>query len=89
MPREGSHQKGRRLLVESRLIVKAVTERHVSARCRGDGGEVYTLAADSAGWSYSCPARGTCSHLVALRLVVLQPLPMGTGPNGPTERNHR
>ena len=89
MPRENAHDKGRRYLTEGRLEIRAVTDRHISARCKGESGEIYTLAADSGGWSCSCPAVGRCSHQVALRLVVLQPLPMGTGPNGPTERNHR
>lgn len=49
---------------------------HAFASCRGDSGEVYTLAVDHRGWSCSCPAvTGACSHLVALRLCVLRPFP--------------
>lgn len=77
MPRENAHDKGRRLLTEGRLVVKAVSDKHISARCRGDSGEIYTLAADPHGWSCSCPAV-RCSHLVALQLVTLEP------PNGRT-----
>ena len=80
--RESAHDKGRRLLTEGRLVVKAVSDRHISARCRGDSGEIYTLAADAQGWTCSCPAV-RCSHLVALQLVTLRPWPMrGTGPEG-------
>ena len=42
--RESAHDKGRRLLVEGRLHVRAVTERHITATCRGDSGETYLLA---------------------------------------------
>ena len=89
MPRENAHDKGRRYLTEGRLEIRAVSERHIAARCRGDSGEIYTLAADAGGWTCSCPAYTTCSHLVALQLCTLKPLPMDTGPNGPAERNHR
>lgn len=88
MPRENAHDKGRRLLTEGRLVVTAVSERHVSARCRDDSGEIYTLAADHRGYSCSCPAIGQCSHLVALMLVTLKPLPTrGPGPNGQVGRH--
>ena len=87
--RESAFVKGRRMLTEGRLVVRAVSERHLSARCRGDSGEIYVLAADAQGYSCSCPALSTaCSHLIALKLCTLKPLPIGTGPNGP-ERNHR
>ena len=87
--RENAHDKGRRYLTEGRLEIRAVTQRHISARCKGESGEVYVLSADAGGWSCSCPAYSTCSHLVALQLCTLKPLPLdGTGPNGP-ERNHR
>jgi uncharacterized Zn finger protein len=73
--RESAFEKGRRYLVEGRLRIKAVDDRHIVAVCRGDSAEVYTLAGDHRSWSCSCPAVRDCSHLVALRLVVLKPLP--------------
>ena len=83
MPRENAHDKGRRYLTEGRLEIRAVSDRHVSARCRGDSGEIYTLAGDAQGFSCSCLARGRCSHLVALLLVALRPWPTrGAGPEG-------
>ena len=91
MPREAAHDKGRRYLHEGRLLIKAVSERHIAAVCRGDSGELHTLAADHRGFSCSCPAARDCSHLVALRLVVLKPLPYGgPGPKGmPTDKEYR
>lgn len=63
--------KGRRYLTEGRLTVRLVDERAglVQAQCRGDGA-LWALGHDSRGWWCSCPARGRCSHLVALGLVV-------------------
>lgn len=78
---ESAHTRGRRLLTEGRLIVTSVSERYVTARCRGDSGVIHTLTADARGFTCSCPAVRTCGHLVALKLVVLQPLPLeGPGP---------
>jgi uncharacterized Zn finger protein len=82
--REAAFNKGRRYLVEGRLRIQAVSDRHVAAVCRGDSGVMHQLAVDHRSWSCSCPAAGGCSHLVALRLVTLRPLPLdGPGPNGP------
>ena len=90
MPRENAHDKGRRYLVEGRLQIKAVSERHVTAICRGDSGELHTVTGNHTAWTCSCPAHGRCSHLTALQLVTLRPLPLeGTGPNGINERNDR
>lgn len=84
MPREAAHDKGRRYLTEGRLELTAVSTHHIAARCRGDSGVVHTLAADHRTWSCSCPCvTDQCSHLVALRLVCLQPIRFeGTGPHG-------
>ena len=90
MPRESAHVKGRRLLTEGRLRVVACSERHVVAHCIGDSGERYLLSADHRTWTCSCPALGRCSHLVALMLVTLKPLPnQGPGPTGPPRKELR
>ena len=70
-PRESAAVKGRRYLVEGRLVVRAVDQRAGSVRavCRGDGA-IYAVGRDGGGWFCSCPARGRCAHLVALGLVV-------------------
>lgn len=83
MAREDKDAKGRRLLVEGRLLVRwAVAEpndeeRPIMAVCRGDSGRVYELGFDrpSFDWFCDCEARGVCSHLVALMLVTVQPNP--------------
>jgi len=81
--RENAHDKGRRLLVEGRLHVRAVTERHITATCRGDSGEIYLLAADDRSWTCSCPAASRCAHLVALQLCTIKPMALrGPGPKG-------
>ncbi len=81
MARENVQQKGRRLLTEGRLTVIVASGRtdhpRIVATCRGDSGKVYDLGFDPAGfeWRCTCEARTTCSHLVALRLVTLEPKP--------------
>jgi uncharacterized Zn finger protein len=66
--REGAEARGRRYLTEGRLVVERVVAGEVYARCRGSGA-VYALGFDERGWWCSCPARGRCSHVVALQLV--------------------
>ena len=76
MPRESAEAKGRRLLVEGRLVVQLVDGRKIVAACRGDSGEVYRLGFDprTRSWRCTCPAlTAACSHLIALRLVTLKP----------------
>lgn len=76
MPRENADDKGRRYLTEGRLSVAFVkpSDQRVRAICRGDG-EQYRLGYDPVrSWWCDCPAKtSSCSHLVALRLVVLAP----------------
>lgn len=71
--RESAFDKGRRLLVEGRLIVRRAGPEGISALCRGDSGEMYRLEYQRGGWSCSCPAFGRCAHLIALQLVTLRP----------------
>lgn len=69
--RERAAAKGRRYLTDGRLTIRAMDGRTIEATCRGDSG-THTLGWHAGGWWCSCPARrGRCSHLVALRLVVL------------------
>jgi uncharacterized Zn finger protein len=72
--RENVEAKARRYLVEGRLVVAVVDGRRIVASCRGDG-DVHRLGYDPARheWRCTCPARGSCSHLVALRLVTRAP----------------
>jgi uncharacterized Zn finger protein len=72
MPRENAEAKGRRYLVEGRVYVQQVNGHHVLARVRGSG-EMHTVTGDAWGWRCTCPARGTCSHLVAVQLIAVKP----------------
>lgn len=76
--RENVEDKGRRLLTEGRLTVERAGGRTaplIVAKARGDSGEVYDLGFDPGKrqWRCTCPAKGKCSHLVALQLVTLAP----------------
>lgn len=68
--RENKRMKAIRLLVTGRLRVLRVDAGFISAECRGDSGEVYTLGWHEQHWMCSCPARTDCSHLNALWAVV-------------------
>ena len=74
MPRENAEAKGRRYLVEGRLVVERVAGDTIRAHCRG-GGAVYKLGLERGEWFCSCPALGLCSHLVALQLVTEKATP--------------
>lgn len=67
--RENAQQKARRYLCEGRLIVRRVDGPHVLAYCRGDGVLHRIEMLDDVA-TCTCPARGRCSHLYALGLVV-------------------
>jgi uncharacterized Zn finger protein len=79
VPRESAADKGRRLLVEGRLIVREIRPTGtIIAECRGDSGEVYTLGynARKRAWGCTCQEmKGQCSHLVALQLVTVRRQP--------------
>ena len=72
MTRESAEEKGRRYLVEGRLVVEAVDEHRIVASCRG-AGEIWQLGYEPGGWYCSCPMVGRCSHLHALMSVVVAP----------------
>lgn len=69
MPRESAFEKGRRYLVEGRLLVRSAGPHGIQAMCRGDSGEFYRVGYERGGWYCGCPALGRCSHLTALMLV--------------------
>jgi hypothetical protein len=75
MSRESVETKGRRYLTEGRLQVLEVGPGVVRATCRGDGA-VHRLGWWHGRWGCSCSAGQfgrQCAHLVALRLVVVDP----------------
>jgi hypothetical protein len=70
--RENALAKGRRYASEGRLVVRRVDEHAgiAEADCRGSGA-IWSCGRDERSmWWCQCPARGFCSHLEALRLVV-------------------
>ena len=77
MTRESADVKGRRMLTEGRLTVTRInnsmdSDGVISGRCRGDDGAVYSVRWTlHGGWHCTCPAKGNCSHLVALKLVTV------------------
>jgi SWIM zinc finger len=70
--RESADVKAKRYLAEARLTVEQVDVNLVRATARGSGA-VYDVGwTPEYGWSCSCPARGRCSHLLALMLVTVR-----------------
>lgn len=69
--RETVADKAARYLTENRLLILEITVDRIAALCRGDTG-VYSLGYTAGDWACDCPARTRgCSHLRALRLVVV------------------
>lgn len=69
--RENAATKAKRLLVESRVIIRKVDERGVFASVRGDSGLIRTVTYSLSTWSCNCEARGRCSHIQAVAAVVV------------------
>jgi uncharacterized Zn finger protein len=66
---ESAATKGIRYLTEGRLTVQRVNDQRINATCRG-GGAVHRCGYEvGRGWYCTCPARTTCSHLIALQHV--------------------
>jgi hypothetical protein len=69
--RENAETRGRHYLAEGRLIITRLGEKAIVANCRASGA-VHELGwRAGSGWFCTCPARSTCSHLVALQLVMV------------------
>jgi hypothetical protein len=67
--REHPRAKAARMLLERRLTVLSVHAGRISARVRGDE-QTYHCGFTQGRWWCHCPARGKCSHLIALASVV-------------------
>lgn len=75
-PRENAEDKGRRYLLDGRLVVQVVARPgHFSATVRGNG-EIYLVTYGRGGWHCTCPARSLCCHLVAAHRIAA-PTPAG------------
>jgi uncharacterized Zn finger protein len=79
--RENARSKARRLLAEGRVTLRRIGPDAIVARVRGDSAREYAVAWNPSGWFCPCDAVGRCSHILAVMLVVLEPLP--TGGSGP------
>ena len=79
MPRESRADRGRRLLLERRLVVERVDPASglVVAACRGDSGVLHRLGFDPRRKEFRCTCEASskfkreCAHLVALKHVVV------------------
>jgi hypothetical protein len=72
--REHARDRGRRLLVEGRLVIRRVDDVEIRALCRGDSGQMHELGYHpSGGWFCSCEARTQCAHLYGLQLTTIAP----------------
>ncbi len=69
MVRENAEAKAKRYLGEGRIVLIRVSDERVLARVRGDG-SVWQVVYQNGKWSCTCPARGRCSHLLAVGAVV-------------------
>ena len=71
--RENYQAKAKRLLGEGRLVVRSVDGDAITARCRGDSGEICSVGHDDAqgSWFCTCPAKGRCSQLQSLMWVTV------------------
>jgi hypothetical protein len=65
-----TEQKAGRILAGGRLKVTSAVGDCITATCFGDTA-AYEVGLDVSGWYCSCPARRECSHVRALRLVVV------------------
>lgn len=69
--RETAAAKARRYLATGRLTVIRVDGDVADAVVRGDTAEHRVGHDPARGWHCTCPARGRCSHVAALRLVTV------------------
>jgi uncharacterized Zn finger protein len=70
--RETTTAKARRYLAEARVTVTRVEGDVADAVVRGDTGEHHVGHEPARGWHCTCPARGRCAHITALRLVTIR-----------------
>lgn len=66
--RESVADRGSRYLLEGRVVVEAAGAGYFTATVRG-AGDIHLVSYARGGWSCSCPARSTCAHLHAARLI--------------------
>ena len=78
---ENAQAKAARLAGSGWVTLRVLTADLVAACVRGDSARQYSTGYDPSGWWCTCPAVRRCSHVRAVQLVVLEPLPsQGPGP---------
>lgn len=69
--RENYRTKARRFLIEGRVLLNEVTRAgKVDAVVRGESGLYQVTCTEQGYWSCPCYAKGRCSHVEAVSLVV-------------------
>jgi hypothetical protein len=71
--RENAYDRGRRLLVEGRVIITRVDATEIEALVRGDHGEIWQTGYRPGAWYCECEARTWCAHLYAVALCTKRP----------------
>ena len=71
MSRETIELKAQRYLVCGRVTVRLATPERLEAYVKGDSGHAYRVTHEDV-WACSCPARGRCCHLLAVKRVVVR-----------------
>jgi hypothetical protein len=72
LSRESIERKAERYLGERRLTIDVVSPDLIAATCRSDGVAYSVGWTPALGWTCTCPARGRCAHLLALKLVTVR-----------------
>lgn len=67
MTREDATTKAARYLSSGRVVIRYAGPGHVDATVRGDG-VIWPVTYGRGGWHCPCPARGRCSHALAVGL---------------------
>lgn len=75
MMREDAATKARRLLSEGRVTIGLLSDDEIRAEVRGDSARTYAVIWSPGGWSCPCDALSRCSHVRAVQLVTLEPVP--------------
>jgi uncharacterized Zn finger protein len=68
--RENSETKGRRYLIEGRVVIRVARPGFVDAVIRGSD-RFYEAHLRNGFWTCNCFAKTKCSHLVAVQLVTV------------------
>lgn len=71
MTTPATYAKANRYLTEHRVVLLVHRPTGAMAHCTGDHG-TYFIAGNDNGWTCTCPAVGTCSHIIATEALTYQ-----------------